>query len=111
MNRTDLHKKLYTQTVALVFLLAACNSVFSSELPALIKQNTVKIEITAPSEGELTIASYALEVARYLQLEHNVEDPDIAKYYAFDLGEPAFAGEQAKIIAFGDNENIRILSA
>ena len=55
-----------------------------------------------------TSASYALEVARYLQLEHNVENPDIAKYYAFDLGEPAFAGKTARIVAFGDNENIRI---
>ena len=36
--------------------------------------------------------SNALELARYLQLEHNVENPDIAKYYLFDLGEPAFAG-------------------
>lgn len=52
--------------------------------------------------------SNALEVAKYLQLEHNVENPDIAKYYLFDLGEPAFAGEQAKIIAFGDNENMRV---
>lgn len=52
--------------------------------------------------------SNALEVAKYLQLEHNVENPDIVKYYLFDLGEPAFAGEQAKIIAFDDNENIRI---
>ena len=52
--------------------------------------------------------SNALEVARYLQLEHNVENPDIAKYYLFDLGEPAFAGEQARIIAFDDNENMRI---
>ena len=52
--------------------------------------------------------SNALEVARYLQLEHNVENPDIAKYYLFDLGEPSFAGEQARIIAFDDNENMRI---
>ena len=52
--------------------------------------------------------SNALEVARYLQLEHNVENPDIVKYYLFDLGEPAFAGRQAKIIAFDENENIRI---
>ena len=52
--------------------------------------------------------SNALEVARYLQLEYNTENPDIAKYYLFDLGEPAFAGEQAKIIAFDDDENIRV---
>ena len=52
--------------------------------------------------------SNALEVGRYLQLEHNVENPDIAKYYSFDLGEPTFAGEQARIIAFDDNENMRI---
>ena len=52
--------------------------------------------------------SNALEVARYLQLEHNAENPDIVKYYFFDLGEPAFAGGQARIVAFDDNENIRI---
>ena len=52
--------------------------------------------------------SNALEVARYLQLEHNTENPDIVKYYLFDLGEPAFAGNQARIIPFDDNENIRI---
>lgn len=52
--------------------------------------------------------SNALEVARYLQLEHNTENPDIVKYYLFDLGEPAFAGNQAGIIPFDDNENIRI---
>ena len=55
-----------------------------------------------------TSASYALEVARYLQLEHNVENPDIAKYYSFDLGEPSFAGKTAKIVAFSDDEDIRI---
>ena len=53
-------------------------------------------------------ASYALEVAKYLQLEHNVENPDIASYYAFSLGEPRFAGEQAEIVEFADDENMRI---
>ena len=53
-------------------------------------------------------ASNALEVAKYLQLEHNTENPDIAEYYLFDLGEPAFAGEKARIEAFGDGENIRV---
>ena len=55
-----------------------------------------------------TSTSYALEVARYLQLEHTVENPEVAKYFAFDLGEPSFAGEQAKIVEFGDDESIRI---
>ena len=55
-----------------------------------------------------TSASYAIEVAKYLQLEHNVENPDIAEYYFFDLGEPAFAGKQARITAFGEKENMRI---
>ena len=55
-----------------------------------------------------TSASYALEVAKYLQLEHNTENPDIAEYRVFDLGEPAFAGAQAEIIAFDENEKIRI---
>ena len=58
--------------------------------------------------NKATSTSNALEVAKYLQLEHNVENPDIAKYYLFDLGEPAFAGKKAKIIAFGDNDNIQI---
>lgn len=53
-------------------------------------------------------ASYGLEVARYLQLEHNVENPDIAEYYVFDLGEPSLAGEQARIIKLDDDENIHI---
>ena len=55
-----------------------------------------------------TSTSHALEVARYLQLEHHVEDPDIAQYRLFDLGEPAFAGAQAEIIAFDEGENIHI---
>ena len=55
-----------------------------------------------------TSASYALEVARYLQLEHNVENPDIAGYYMFSLGEPRFAGKQAEIVKFDDGENIHI---
>ena len=59
--------------------------------------------------GNMSVStSYALEMARYLQLEHNTENPDIVKYYLFDLGEPAFAGVQARIMAFGDEENIRI---
>ena len=37
--------------------------------------------------------SYCLEVAKYLQLQHTVENPDIASYYAFDLGEPRFPGQ------------------
>lgn len=53
-------------------------------------------------------ASYALEVAKYLQLEHNVENPEIAAYYAFDLGEPSFAGEQAEIVKLDDSETIHI---
>ena len=53
-------------------------------------------------------ASYALEAAKYLQLEHNVENPKIAEYYAFTLGEPAFKGEPARIVKLGENENIRI---
>ena len=53
-------------------------------------------------------ASYALEVGKYLQLEHNVENPDIASYYMFDLGEPSFAGEKARIVKFGDGENMHI---
>ncbi len=53
-------------------------------------------------------ASYALEVAKYLQLEHNTENPDIAAYWAFDLGEPSFAGVRAEITPFGDHETIRI---
>lgn len=53
-------------------------------------------------------ASYALEVARYLQLEHNVENPDIAEYFCFDLGEPSFGGEQARIVEFADDENMRV---
>lgn len=53
-------------------------------------------------------ASFALEVAKYLQLEHNVENPDIASYYAFSLGEPRFAGEQDEIVEFADDENMRI---
>ena len=56
MNKKDLPKKLYNHTVVLVFLLAACNTVFSSELSAPFEQDTVKIEIKAPSDGELTIA-------------------------------------------------------
>ncbi|MBR2811686.1 MAG: hypothetical protein IKD69_09930 [Solobacterium sp.] len=52
--------------------------------------------------------SYALEVASYLQIEHNTENPDIVKYYFFDRGEPSFAGERASIIAFDDHKNIRI---
>ena len=38
------------------------------------------------------------------QLQHNVENPDIASYHAFDLGEPRFQGKQAKIVAFADDE-------
>ena len=52
--------------------------------------------------------SYCLEVAQYLQLQHNVANPDVASYYAFDLGEPRFAGKQAQIAAFGEGENMRI---
>ena len=53
-------------------------------------------------------ASNALEIAKYLQLEHKTEDPEVAKYYCFSLGEPQLAGEQARIVPFGDGENMRI---
>ncbi len=55
-----------------------------------------------------TSASNGLEVARYLQLEHNVENPDIARYYAFSLGEPSFSGKRAEIVEFGEQESMRI---
>ena len=42
------------------------------------------------------------------QRKHNVENPEIARYYAFSLGEPRFAGEQASIVELGREENMRI---
>ena len=58
--------------------------------------------------NKTTSTSYALEVAKYLQLEHNVENPDIAEYYYFDLGEPSFAEKHAKIVEFGEDERIHV---
>ena len=52
--------------------------------------------------------SYCLEVAQYLQLQHNTSNPDVASYYAFDLGEPRFSGKKARIVAFGKDEDMRI---
>lgn len=52
--------------------------------------------------------SYCLEVAQYLQLQHNTENPAVASYYFFDLGEPRFSNKQAQITAFGKEENMRI---
>ena len=52
--------------------------------------------------------SYCLEVAQYLHLQHNTENPDVASYYAFDLGEPRFSGKQAQIVAFDKSDDIRI---
>ncbi|MCR5793903.1 MAG: hypothetical protein K6G61_00975 [Solobacterium sp.] len=66
---------------------------------------TIHMLVYGNSSGS---ASYALEVAKYLQLEHRTEDPAFAKYYMFDLGEPSFAGKQAVITAFGEDENIHI---
>ena len=55
-----------------------------------------------------TSTSYALEVAKYLQLEGTVEDPSIAFYYLFSLGEPSFGGERAEIVSFDPGESMRI---
>lgn len=53
-------------------------------------------------------ASNGLEIAKYLQLEHNTDNPDIAEYYLFSLGEPSFAGEMSGIVKFGEDERIHI---
>ena len=53
-------------------------------------------------------ASNAIEVARFLQLENNVENPEIARYFLFSLGEPSFAGEPSVIMEFADGENMHI---
>lgn len=52
--------------------------------------------------------SYRVEISQFLQLQHNVENPEIASYYAFDLGEPRFSDRTAKIIALAQDENMRI---
>ena len=52
--------------------------------------------------------SNCIEIAQYLQLQHNVENPEIALYYAFDLGEPQFAGRTAQIVALAEDENMRV---
>ena len=53
-------------------------------------------------------ASNGLELAKYLQLEGNTDDPDIAEYYYFSLGEPSFAGKRSEIVKFAEDETIHI---
>ena len=50
--------------------------------------------------------SYVLEEARYLQLKNNVENPDIAEYYVFSLGEPCFEGEPSEIVKLEEDVHI-----
>ena len=52
--------------------------------------------------------SYRVEVAQFLQLQHNAENSEIASYYAFDLGGPRFSGRTAQIVALAQDENMRI---
>ena len=52
--------------------------------------------------------SNGLELAKYLQAEHTVNDPRKAEFYFFSLGEPSIAGERAEIVKLGEDEMIHI---
>ena len=49
-------------------------------------------------------ASCFLEIAKYLMLKHNTQNPDIAEYYVFDIGEPMIGDVKANIISLEDEK-------
>lgn len=51
-----------------------------------------------------TSTSYSLEIAKYLMLKHNTQNPDIAEYFVFDIGEPLIGDVKANIISLEDEK-------
>ena len=49
-----------------------------------------------------TSTSFSLEIAKYLMLEHDTQNTDIAEYYVFDIGELMIGDVKANIISLED---------
>lgn len=82
-----------------------------STLPMSVGAETAEymqgpIEVLLYNNTE-TSASYCLEMPRYMQLTHTVEDEELANYYVFDIGEPRIGEQTAQIVSI-DDEQIHI---
>lgn len=79
-----------------------------STLPMSVGAETAEylqgpIEVLLYNNTE-TSTSYCLEMAKYLQVPHTIEDADVASFYVFDIGEPRVGEQTAKIESIGDEK-------